>query len=55
MSSYRADSPVSRATAGRQVLFTVRTDGLTAAAGWLTERAAAWSNRNVAADQAKDP
>jgi DNA-binding transcriptional ArsR family regulator len=46
---------VSRRRAGRQVLFTVRTDGLTAAAGWLTARAAAWSGRNDPADQEKDP
>jgi DNA-binding transcriptional ArsR family regulator len=46
---------VSRATAGRRVLFTVRTDGLTAAAGWLTDRAAAWSERNDPADQEEGP
>ena len=46
---------VSRATAGRQVLFTVRTDGLTAAAGWLTDRAAAWGGPNDSADQGEDP
>jgi DNA-binding transcriptional ArsR family regulator len=46
---------VSRATAGRQVLFTVRTDGLTDAAGWLTARAAAWNGRNRPADRAEDP
>jgi DNA-binding transcriptional ArsR family regulator len=46
---------VSRRRAGRQVLFTVRTDGLTAAAGWLTARANAWSGRNDPADQEKDP
>jgi DNA-binding transcriptional ArsR family regulator len=46
---------VSRRRAGRQVLFTVRTDGLTAAAGWLTDRAIAWSDRNIPADQVKDP
>ena len=46
---------VSRRRAGRRVLFTVRTDGLTAAAGWLIDRAAAWSERNDPADQAKDP
>ena len=46
---------VSRATAGRQVLFTVRTDGLTAAAGWLTARAAAWSEPIDSADQEEDP
>ena len=33
---------VSRRRSGRQVLFSVRTDGLTAAADWLRERAAAW-------------
>jgi DNA-binding transcriptional ArsR family regulator len=46
---------VSRATAGRQVLFTVRTDGLTAAAGWLNDRAAAWGRPNDSADQGEDP
>lgn len=46
---------VSRRRAGRQVLFTVRTDGLTAAAGWLTDRAAAWGERNDLVGQAKDP
>jgi hypothetical protein len=55
MSSYRADSPVGRATAGRQVLFTVRTDGLTAAAGWLTDRAAAWGGPDDSTDQGEDP
>jgi DNA-binding transcriptional ArsR family regulator len=33
---------VSRRRAGRQVLFSVRTDGLTATADWLRERASAW-------------
>jgi len=33
---------VSRRRSGRQVLFSVRTDGLTAAADWLRERATAW-------------
>ena len=46
---------VSRASAGRQVLFTVRTDGLTAAAEWLTGRAAAWSERIDPADQEGGP
>ena len=46
---------VSRRRAGRQVLLTVLTDGLTAAAGWLTDRAIAWSDRNIPADQVKDP
>ena len=46
---------VSRRRAGRRVLFTVRTDGLTAAAGWLTGRAAAWSGPADSADQEEDP
>ena len=46
---------VSRATAVRQVVFTVRTDGLTAAAGWLTGRAAARSERIDPANQEEDP
>lgn len=33
---------VSRRRAGRQVLFSVRTDGLTACAAWLQSRATAW-------------
>jgi len=33
---------VSRRRAGRQVLFTVRSDGLTAGADWLLKRASAW-------------
>jgi hypothetical protein len=37
------------------VLFTVRTDGLSATAGWLTARAAAWSGLGDRSDQAKDP
>jgi DNA-binding transcriptional ArsR family regulator len=36
---------VSRRRSGRQVLFSVRTDGLTAAADWLRERATAWVAR----------
>jgi len=36
---------VSRRRAGRQVLFSVRTDSLTATADWLRERAAAWLAR----------
>ncbi|HEX9042721.1 MAG TPA: metalloregulator ArsR/SmtB family transcription factor [Trebonia sp.] len=46
---------VTRRRAGRQVVFTVRTDGLTAAAGWLTARATAWGERNDPADQPEDP
>jgi DNA-binding transcriptional ArsR family regulator len=45
---------VTRRRAGRQVLFTVRPAGLTAAAGWLTARAAAWETPNFPADQEKD-
>jgi uncharacterized protein YndB with AHSA1/START domain len=33
---------VSRRRAGRQVLFSVKPDGLTATADWLRERATAW-------------
>ena len=33
---------VSRRRAGRQVLFSVRPDGLTATADWLRDRATAW-------------
>ncbi len=36
---------VTRRRAGRQVLFTVRPEGLIATAGWLTDRAAAWETR----------
>jgi hypothetical protein len=39
----------------RQVLFTVRTGGLTAAARRLTTRAAAWSERVDPADQEEGP
>jgi hypothetical protein len=46
---------VSRATEGRRVLFTVRTDGLAATASWLIARATAWSAQGDLADQAKDP
>jgi DNA-binding transcriptional ArsR family regulator len=45
---------VTRRRAGRQVLFTVRPEGLRAAAGWLTARAAAWETPNSPADQEKD-
>jgi DNA-binding transcriptional ArsR family regulator len=56
---------VTRTRAGRQVLFTVRPEGLTATAGWLADRAAAWQGRavtsqggqtrpNFPADQGKD-
>jgi DNA-binding transcriptional ArsR family regulator len=38
-------SLVSRRRAGREVLFSVRPEGLTATADWLTGRAAAWRDR----------
>ncbi len=38
-------SLVSRRRAGREVLFSVRPDGLTATADWLTGRAALWRDR----------
>jgi DNA-binding transcriptional ArsR family regulator len=48
---------VVRRRAGRQVLFAVRTEGLTATAGWLTARAAAWEGKTGAAagDDAPPP
>ena len=58
---------VSRRRAGRQVLFTVRPEALTATAGWLAARAVAWERQaavprgpdsprlpNFPADQGKD-
>jgi len=50
---------VSRQRAGRRVLFTVRPEGLAAAAHWLTARAAAWQANQQARqkgrpDQGKD-
>ncbi len=38
-------SLVSRRRAGREVLFSVRPEGLTATADWLAGRAAAWRER----------
>ena len=38
---------VTRRKAGRQVLFTVRPEGLTATADWLAARAAAWNDAAV--------
>ena len=35
----------TRGRAGRQVLFTVRSEGLTATANWLAARAAAWQTQ----------
>jgi DNA-binding transcriptional ArsR family regulator len=40
--SRQAVALVSRRRAGRQVLFSVRTDGLTAGADWLQSRATEW-------------
>lgn len=45
---------VTRRRAGRRVLFTVRPEGLTATAGWLADRAAAWGPDPDSADQGKD-
>lgn len=45
---------VTRRRAGRRVLFTLRPEGLTATAEWLTARAAAWNGEKVIADQGKD-
>ena len=45
---------VARRRAGRQVLFTVRPEGLKATAGWLAARAAAWEAQRIPADQGKD-
>jgi DNA-binding transcriptional ArsR family regulator len=38
-------SLVARRKAGREVLFSVRPDQLTAAASWLADRASAWRDR----------
>ena len=45
---------VTRKRAGRQVLFTVRPEGLTATANWLAARAAAWETPEFPVDQEKD-
>ena len=42
---------VSRRRAGREVLFSVRPEGLTAIADWLTGRAAAWRERLETGEQ----
>jgi DNA-binding transcriptional ArsR family regulator len=47
-------SLVTRRRAGRQVLFTVRPEGLKATAGWLADRATAWEAQEIYSDQAKD-
>jgi DNA-binding transcriptional ArsR family regulator len=46
---------VSRRSAGRQVLFTVRPEGLVATADWLAARAVAWQARKNLAALGKDP
>ena len=48
-------SLVSRRRAGRQVLFSVRPEGLTATADWLVARVSAWLGQDDHADQGKDP
>jgi DNA-binding transcriptional ArsR family regulator len=45
---------VTRRRAGRQVLFTVRPEGLAATAGWLAARAADWERRKFPTDLGKD-
>ena len=42
---------VTRRRSGRQVLFTVRPEGLIATAGWLAARAAAWEIQKFFADR----
>ncbi|HEY6493255.1 MAG TPA: metalloregulator ArsR/SmtB family transcription factor [Trebonia sp.] len=45
---------VTRRRAGRQVLFTVRPEGLAATAEWLADRVAAWKGKGIPDDQGKD-
>jgi DNA-binding transcriptional ArsR family regulator len=45
---------VTRRRSGRQVLFTVRPEGLEATAEWLTARAFAWQPAQIPRDQGKD-
>ena len=45
---------VTRRKAGRQVLFTVRPEGLKVTAGWLAARAAAWEAQQILAGEVKD-
>jgi DNA-binding transcriptional ArsR family regulator len=45
---------VTRRRAGRQVLFTVRPEGLMATAAWLTARATAWEGKKNIIGQGKD-
>jgi DNA-binding transcriptional ArsR family regulator len=47
-------SLVSRRRSGRQVVFTVRPEGLMVTADWLAARASAWLGQHVPADQGKD-
>ena len=47
-------SLVSRRRAGRQVLFSVRPEGLTMTADWLAARLSAWLGQHDHPDQGKD-
>jgi DNA-binding transcriptional ArsR family regulator len=47
-------SLVSRRRAGRQVLFTVRPEGLMVTADWLAARVSAWLSQHDHADQGKN-
>ena len=47
-------SLVSRRRSGRQVVFTVRPEGLMVTADWLAARASAWLGQHALADQGKD-
>jgi DNA-binding transcriptional ArsR family regulator len=47
-------SLVSRRRSGRQVVFTVRPEGLMVTADWLAARASAWLRQHLPADQGKD-
>jgi DNA-binding transcriptional ArsR family regulator len=46
---------VSRRRAGREVLFSVQPEGLSATADWLAHRAAAWRERLASREQAAPP
>jgi DNA-binding transcriptional ArsR family regulator len=48
-------SLINRQRSGRQVLFSVRPEGLTATADWLAGRVSAWLGQHDHADQGKDP
>ena len=45
---------VTRRRSGRQVLFTVRPEGLADTAEWLVARAATWQTKKVIPDQGTD-